>query len=120
MDRFFKELLKMKNTSNESLIPRETIVVEYVAGNLSERARQKFELSMQGDTDLQEAVEFERSLRGTAKKVVANFAGRSDQYTASDNFEALLDRVEKRCLGKPYTHLEKYLHNELLQQRNPL
>ncbi len=85
----------MKNTSNESLIPRETMVVEYVAGNLSERAKQKFELSMQGDTDLQEAVEFECSLRSNAKKVVENVAGRSDQYTASDNFEALLERVKK-------------------------
>jgi len=85
----------MKNTSNESLIPRETMVVEYVAGNLSERAKKKFEMSMQSDTDLQEAVEFERSLRSNAKKVVENIAGRPDQYTASDNFEALLERVEK-------------------------
>lgn len=109
----------MKNTSNESLIPRETMVVEYVAGNLSERARQQFELSMQSDTDLQDAVEFERSLRSTAKKVVENVTGRADQYTASDNFEALLERVEKSLDSSGEQHSnDPSSSSELINQEN--
>lgn len=85
----------MKNTSNESLIPRESMVVEYVAGSLSERARKQFELSMQDDSDLRSAVQFERSLRSVANKVVENVAERTEQYAASDNFEALLKRIDQ-------------------------
>ncbi len=109
----------MKNTSNESMIPRETMVVEYVAGNLSERARQQFELSMQSDSVLQEAVEFERSLRNTAKKVVESVVASSDQYTASDNFEALLERVEKSLDSSGAQYLnDPSSSSELTSQEN--
>jgi len=85
----------MKNTSNESMIPRESMVVEYVAGTLSERATRQFEQSMQDDDGLKEAVEFERLLRNTAKTVTQSVATSPEQYTASDNFDALLKRVEE-------------------------
>jgi len=85
----------MKNTLSESTIPCETMVVEYVAGNLSENAQQQFEASLKNDVELQNAVAFEHQLRSTSKSVLMQ----SEQYQASDNFDALLKRIEQdACL----------------------
>jgi len=79
----------MQNTTIKSAIPRDSIVVEYVSGTLSEHARIQFESKLADNIELQEAVEFERSLRASLTSL-----GNRNARPAADNFDDLLARIE--------------------------
>ncbi len=80
----------MNSQNTELSIPRETMVVDYVAGRLSGSARAQFESKLATDAELREAVEFEQQLRLRASQALAS----SPDTQASDNFAELLERIE--------------------------
>lgn len=70
-------------------IPRDSIVVEYVAGRLSKHAAEQFEAKLGDDAELQAAVDFERELRDRISQIPDHGAD-----VASDQFAQLLERID--------------------------
>jgi len=79
----------MQNSIDQLSIPRDSIVVDYVAGRLSEHARQQFEAKLVDDPELVAAVEFEYELVEQMQQVA-----KRNQRSASDQFPELLERIE--------------------------
>jgi len=98
------------NALNESLIPRDSIVFEYVAGRLSENAKQQFEMKLSNDSELQAAVAFERELCNRTAEISSQ---NLNSLSANDDaqFESLLERIDA------FEELESYQRSNSQVQR---
>ena len=78
----------MNSVSQKQSLPLEIMVVEYVAGNLSDSARKQFEDTCRNNPELIAQVEEERAFR-------AMMLNSDNKVSAGDNFAGLIDRIEE-------------------------
>lgn len=97
----------MQNTSPEFAIPRESIVVEYVAGRLSLQASKQFEAKLVNDVELQAAVKFEREL--SCKIQLLNL--QDTHEIDGGEFDALIGRIDE---------FEMFENDAVIEQNSPI
>ena len=78
----------MNSVSQNQSLPLEIMLVEYVAGNLSESARKQFEDTCRDNPELMAQIDEERAFRDM-------MLNSDSQVTASDNFAGLVERIEQ-------------------------
>ena len=79
----------MKDSIDNSALLREIAIVDYVANNQSEAARRNFEIAMEQDAALREAVIEEQRFRAGMQEVC------SLEPVSMSNFDSLLTRVDE-------------------------
>lgn len=78
----------MSNSNDKSELLRELAIFDYVAGNQTDSAKRNFEIMLEQDATLRDAVEAERRLRAGMLK-----AGESTPVSMS-NFDLLLKKID--------------------------